>query len=107
MANPLACFLHINLAGNWCQLTEYGVTNEKSPISLLHPFCSCLRPRSRISPSRHTSDGNCLRATLRTNVGKRIMTAKWLAEEPKVNNLHVFPNATKNSTSATSFVKNF
>jgi hypothetical protein len=35
------------------------------------------------------------------------MTAKWLAEEAKVNNLHVFLNATKDSTSATSFVENF
>lgn len=64
-ANPLACFLQIDLAGNCCLLTEYRATYEKSSNSLLHPFCSCLRPRSRISPSRHTSDGNSLLTTLR------------------------------------------
>jgi hypothetical protein len=42
-----------------------------------------------------------------SNVGKRIMTAKRLAEEPKGNNLHAFLNATKDSTNATSFVQKY
>jgi len=51
----------------------------------------------------HLSSQLSLDKAARSNVGKWIMTVKWLAEEPKMNNLYADLSVTKNSTGVISF----